>query len=252
MKARVQEKHKEEIPRTSKEIRENFVSQVQLLQDLQLDCNTGKNRYVLSMATSLRVLLHNTRRSHALLNLFFEQCYNDIDLNSGVPFLSSATPFSLEEVTTRAFAASRLISYSASHDGSPIVNSPPKPLLEDCRKSSFWTTFYRWWDQDYIVMLDDHSAYTRKDVLCCVANKLGGAHFDPEIPNNIHKLINNYSQSLLIPWSDGTEWRLQTSTMLEAIVRQIAFEFLVSANVFVNELMNNQKNPEKFINLLMK
>jgi hypothetical protein len=119
--------------------------------------DAGDEDEALRLATSMRVLFHNTRASTSLLTL--------MDLTK-TPMLSTARGHGDWQ--------DYLAHYVRLDSPTPVVM---KPLLDSPLKK---VEFDYWWNADPVFVYED-VAYTRKVIVNSLANKDGGAHVDPEL-----------------------------------------------------------------------
>lgn len=158
------------------------------------------------IATSIRVLLHDTSHSKSLLvqtlqkdNLLF------LDSSIGSPF--SGSQLSYEGLSYLSVGLS----------GSKFV-----PVLDDTPITPQRRKFEQWWNR-VIIRTNSSGMFSRKDIILYLANKDGGAHVDPEIEEKFYKLQKIESTG----WttiSGGTSKTIMGIELVSA--RQIGHEIL--------------------------
>lgn len=168
------------------------------------------------LATTARVLVHDTDKSKSLLSL--------LKFKTDMGYLN----------TSHAFNPKNLISYHGLV-GLRMENGSSKywaPLGEGApSRSGKYVLFPDWWNQEVIV--DSRKAkFTRRHLVLALANKDGGAHVDPNLDENYAQLTRSNSVGWMI--SDGTTQRPMQDVELHS-VRQIAFELHTSIKRYLEK-----------------
>lgn len=169
------------------------------------------------LATTIRVLIHDTNNSKSLLGL--------LKFKTEMAYLN----------TTHAFRPNNLVSYHglvglSMQDGkatywAPLGDGSPG-------RSSKYIFFPDWWNQ--VVIVDSRKAkFTRRDLIMALANKDGGAHVDPDLDEDYAHLTRNNSAGWII--SDGTTEKPMLDIELHS-TRQIAYELLTSIKRYLQKL----------------
>ena len=158
------------------------------------------------LATSVRVLVHDTAKSTSLLTLTSKK---------GSRFLDTADPYDDENCLSH----SSLVQMHVTKKG-----NKPKAHLEDVLTSNL-LGFDDWWNG--IVFVDNaRNEFSRKDITLHLANKDGGAHVDHEIDEIYHNLRNNNSLGWISVLGDGRQ--IAGEDQVPATMRQIAHELIKS------------------------
>lgn len=182
--------------------------QVYFIQDSIAKYDHGVKIEAKRIATHLRILLHNTKSSDALL-------FSLNDINK-MYFLNIAHPYSEHNLLTHF----GLLYTTVSPNGAEM-----KARLS--KESANWVTFDNWWNE--IVIRDyDKKTYTRKQVINQIANKDGGAHVDLHIQESLENLKNGKGSGWLFTSSSSKAEQSITSNVLFETLRAIAFEVLCS------------------------
>lgn len=165
------------------------------------------------LAVALRVLLHDTPKSHSLLK--------QLGLKS-IGFLDTAFPCPKKEDQVFLGLLKTQITInddlSASGQHHPLLHERPhgnKP-----RKKFFAD----WWNQ--VVLIDMHRVtFSRREIIMAVANTDGGAHVDPELDESYARLSRENS----IGYGVGMNGQITQIDKSELVsIRQIAYEVLTS------------------------
>ena len=166
------------------------------------------------IATTIRVLVHDTKNSVSLLK--------QLEYKDSLRFLDSSLPIDPEIVDPvkkiwRLNGLPGLV-------GIEVVSMKAKfiaPLkLRD--GSGGQTSFSEWWENGCIPT-DEEKRYSRKDLVLWMANKEGGAHVNEKIDRAYKKLSIS---SLGMSFSIGGVKKGFDNSPAEASVRQIAWEIL--------------------------
>lgn len=135
----------------------------------------GHRSEALRIATTIRVLIHETAKSTPLLKLLTPR-YLDLEILDIRPSYDPAKTIFYIGIGVRVNNATGL---------SPILdlkepNSPavPVPLGE-------------WWNRTKLIFTDANQkiVFTRKDLILTLANKEGGAHVDTNLPPEFEKYV---------------------------------------------------------------
>jgi hypothetical protein len=170
------------------------------------------------LAISIRVLVHDTDSSKSLLSqlqLKDKQFYNTAlprTSNNGAPYhgLVAIELLSKQNITK----ATEVANYKAWLDNIPSGTS------------THWVNFKEWWNQ--VIFVDNNgNETTRKDIVCTIANKDGGAHVDPVLNEKYANLTRRNSLAWTVSSAQGN---LPLGGPENAAVRQIAHEILRSLN----------------------
>jgi len=161
------------------------------------------------LATTIRVLVHDTNNSKSLLGL--------LKMKSAMGYLN----------TTHAYDPKNLLSYHGLV-GLRMENGSSRywaPLGEGAPgRSGKYVFFPDWWSQ--VVIVDSlKSKFTRRELVLALANKDGGAHVDTHLDESYAELTRNNSVGWMI--SDGTNQKPMLDVELHS-ARQIAYELLSS------------------------
>jgi len=183
------------------------------------DCyDRGDEIVALSIATAIRVLVHDTHLSTSLLV--------HLDLKSG-KFLSTNLEDPKEEIH---FGLVRRINVGVKDGKGGEAKYWPlcdERYFSSSRQHFHWLGFHSWWEEERVFKNDQHFL-TRKDLVLAVTNQDGGAHFDGEVDERYDQFRKPSSGgSCLVGRSSGVERGYDNIPIYPAI-RQIAYELLHS------------------------
>lgn len=195
------------IPKTHEDLENQLAEQIELLKELVKLYDSGKTVVAKSIASSIRVLVHQSPTSHALLEQmgilgqdFYDTAQLRADHNGGI--------------WSGSYSALLGIAIGSNHSGYV-------PNL-DSDKDVRWVPFQKYWNE--IIFVDqENNSFTRKDIVLAVANQDGGSHVDPGLDPKYEKLSRNNSLGW-ITGGDGSWGGLKGAEL--ASVRQIAHELL--------------------------
>lgn len=181
--------------------------------------DAGNEVVALSLATAIRVLVHDTASSTSLLT--------HIGKKDG-QFLSTTYQTSNEPVQ---LSLVRRINVGVK-DG---IGGEAKywPLCDEryfpSPKQSYLFVFDSWWNEK--VFFDHQHSLMRRDLVLTVTNKDGGAHVDMEVEERYDQFRKSYSGgSTLVGRNSGARRGYDNIPTYPAI-RQIAYELLHSPSV---------------------
>lgn len=203
------------IRRTDTELFAKFREQVELLELANSNYDSGIEIAALNIATTIRVMVHQTSGSTSALTHisknhieFLDTCTDDSD------------PFSV-------FLGLLQKSFIGVNDGIGGV-----VLYEPLFKSQFplsksWSSFDSWWNK-IIFRNPDNTTLTRKELVLTVANKDGGAHIDKSITANFDKFRHSYSGGFTIKGINSGIVRDFDNVPINPALRQVSFELIGS------------------------
>jgi hypothetical protein len=219
------------------------------LKGLSLNClsyDKGEAYLGPHIAHQLRLLLHNTSVSHAMLHQLGKENENFASTASDDSIFS----FIVGDVTTNPGQETELpVFYLAK----PTLNYGNQmqtyfPKLNDI-KTLHYMPFVLWWQREIICSRKTHSnqgrefSFTRKEIVLAFANKLGGSHLDPA-PAELLVSIDDLDNEIM-GW-DMSHQDFVTGEVNEVphsespflgSVRQIAHElFLSLKKIYPNEI----------------
>jgi len=193
---------------------EKVFEQVQLLDVLGRQFDAGHRVLGYPLATTIRVLVHDTTSSHALLGQLGElttMLFTDTSLpiNPNNLILSHGGLVLMKMTTGKGI------------EWVPRTEIPPSPGAEPRD-----VQFTPWWNTE--VMRDSQGTlWSRRRMVLTIANKEGGAHIDPDRPVDVRAIEEENSMGWTYhdpingdqPMSDGP---------LMPSIRQIAYELEAS------------------------
>lgn len=205
--------------RSTKNTNAKLMEQLNILRNLAESFDSGHINMAIPMATSVRVLIHQTNNSTSLLH--------QLDLEDKFKLWHSPnTSFSPNNLLTTWSLLSLSLTYgSASYLplGSKEVFNKQIDTSNKVRPEIF-LPIELWWNQ--IVFSQQSDRILRRDIVLFIANKDGGAHISEEIWP-----IDDYKESLLLGFvnQDGDA---PDGNPLYYAMRQIVEEILLSFEFF--------------------
>lgn len=160
------------------------------------------------LATTIRVLVHDTDKSKSLLGL--------LKSKTDMGYLNTSYPFDPKNLLSYHGLVGLRIEDGGSRYWAPLGDAPGRPAK--------YVFFPDWWNQ--VVIVDSLKArFTRRDLVLTLANKDGGAHVDPNLDEGYAHLTRSNS----VGWfaSDGTTQKPMQDIELHS-TRQIAHELVTS------------------------
>ena len=156
------------------------------------------------MAVSVRVLVHDTKRSHSLLKQLDQKDSKLLD-------------------TAWKYSSNNLLSYSGLIATSIGAEGIQHVALLDTAPNSRWVSFDEWWNQVVFAKHGEESLL-RKDIVLGLANQDGGAHVDPELDEKFAKVSRLNALQHYEGREGGVEVPMRQPEL--AAMRQIAHEVL--------------------------
>lgn len=202
------------IIRQADELQERLMQQVALLNLSNENFDAGGEIAALNIATTIRVLLHNTSKSHSL--------FDQLGIKN-ISFLD--TSHNLHAGTYLGLIIKFISGVQDGQDGEVLY----KPTFTSAfhSKNKNWIDFDSWWNKE-IFINEDGDSLSRRQLILLLTNQEGGAHIDPEIDEIFDKFRHSYSGGLRIIGSkSGIEREFDNIPVLPA-ARQIAFELIES------------------------
>lgn len=196
-----------------------FGEQLKLLKALCDGYDEGQEILALSIATSIRVLVHDTASSTSLLN--------HLQKKSG-KFLS--TNYRTKNASVHLGLIRRV---NVGVHGGSGGQAKYWPLCDEryfpSPKDSCFMSFDDWWTEQ--VFRSSKALLTRKDLVLSVANKDGGAHVDHEVEVKYDDFRKSWSGgSTLVGTKSGIHRGYDNIPTYPAI-RQIAYELQLSVSI---------------------
>ncbi len=204
---------------------ESLAKQIGLLQLYAQEFDNGNDDLALPMALSIRVLVHDAGRSTSILE--------HLGVKHQIKYTDTAEPIIPGNLLT---SFGLVIAQMTVGQGGAYV-----PPLEMSRPSGSRPAagFARWWKTP--VTIDTlRNEFSRKDMILAAANKLGGAHVDSVVPDDIAHFTTPDS----LGWrAVGPEGETQFNSPLPPSIRQIAYEVLDTIEKRVVPLVDGPKTP---------
>jgi hypothetical protein len=202
------------VKQTNTELFGHLKEQIEFLQRSAQAFDEGFTSEAKRLATTLRVLLHDTTASSSLLMLLGKkkiQFYNTNKKNSNK---NQIQPTGFLQLKLSVINGKSEASYHAPLDDRP-------PSINANKK----TDFLSWWNEK-IIEDEQGNKFSRKDLVLFVSNKDGGAHIDPNLSDAYAALSRFNSLGWKASDSDGQNRDLQGLELV--CVRQICHEVLKS------------------------
>lgn len=193
-------------------LEEKFREQLQFLESSAISYDQGAENEALRMATALRVLLHDTKRSKSLFK-HLGRCH--IQLQSSSHGHGNWQDYLSQEINLNSSEPVRM-----------------RPLLGFQFKL---VQFAHWWKHEP-VFVHKSKKYTREQICLSAANKDGGAHVDSVLEeyykglaagNSMMGIIGSMEYDGPPPFPQGVAMHPKNAHL--ALIRQFAHEFLATA-----------------------
>jgi hypothetical protein len=188
--------------------------QLELLRMLGEAFDSGSRVVAYPLATTIRVLVHRTGSSHALLA--------QLDELSKMPFLDTALPVNPRNMLkSHGGLVIMKMTSGTGIEWVPRKEVPPVPLAQPHD-----IPFRSWWEND-ITRDSIGNLWSRRNLVLSIANKEGGAHIDPAQPLDIHAIEEENSMGWTYNDALIHDQPASNGPLLPSI-RQIAYEVELS------------------------
>ncbi|MDI9938781.1 hypothetical protein QM806_25670 [Rhodococcus sp. IEGM 1351] len=209
--------------RSRDELLEALDEQRQFLRSSAEDYDEGRLIEAKRMAVTLRVLFHNTRSSHALMNqLMLHNVLTWVDSAGEVEPENLLPQATLTHMRMTKGAEGAELEYVAGLD-----DRPPNPIRVNGQNVPRYSriAFKTWW-LERVVRDAAHDYYTRSSLVLALSNQEGGAHVDPKVRSAYFNLAKSNSLGWTVTDAQGD--RPLDSNPVYPSVRQITYEVLES------------------------
>lgn len=189
------------------DIRAQFGEQWRFLRRSCDAYDSGDEAEAKRMAATLRLLLHDTRRSRALLTLLSSK---------DILFIDTAEDVNPENLLPTFGLVLARLGGGVARYVAPLGAPLPKPI--------WLIPFQYWWDKSVICVPGDFTI-SRKYLVLAMADQDGGAHVDPELDELYYRLTREHALNAVYSVGGITYPIPHIAT---ASVRQIAHEVLAT------------------------
>ncbi len=196
----------EKVPQSREDLEKHLSNTLYFIESSSSSFDRGFEQEAKRLATSVRVLVHDTRSSHSLLKQLDKK---------GIKFYDSCRPEHEESVVYHGLIGRFL--------GQSSKNIVPNLDVDTPQLTDFDT----WWN-GCVIRDNQGNRFSRKDLILAVADQDGGAHVDP----TLNKQYAQLSRENTLGWmsqKSGGNWE-QDKGPESATVRQIAHELLKTLN----------------------
>jgi len=129
------------------------------------------------LATTIRVLVHDTTHSKSLLGL--------LGYKLGMGFLDTANDYDPKNLMSHHGLVGLRLGGGATSYWAPLADLPPG-------RPNRYVLFPDWWNK--VVIVDSLKAkFCRRELILALSNKDGGAHVDPALDEDYSNLTRNNS-----------------------------------------------------------
>lgn len=204
------------------EVVEQWNKQIKFLKNDMKSFDEGDFDYAVKIATTLRILFHDTQFSTSLAK--------NMEIKEKMLFWSSGESYSPANLVSTW----SLLSMTYTSGGIGYM-----PLGEQFFGIGYpiYLSFEDWWNE--IIFADNEHLFTRKDVICFVANKDGGAHVDTKLDDLAYITKMNS-----LGWFDD-DGNPPKNNPLYCSIRQIATEVIKGIELFESYQIYQKLIPKK-------
>jgi hypothetical protein len=203
---------------TREDLDRHLQEQVEFLRSSSEVFDHGKQSEAKRLATSIRILLHDTGSSRSLLR--------QLEVKESLQFVDTSHP---PDPPDKALGSGRFAQTRTRHAGLSSIEFGgghvryTAPLASRAERVPL--SFNQWWKAGVVRDIKGHQ-FSRRDLVLGLAHLDGGAHVDPELDSAYAALTR--SNSLGWEYGDGGTNLLLAESPVLANVRQIAYEVLLT------------------------
>ena len=161
-------KERKLVVRQLPDLQRKLRDQVDLLAALGALFDTGRRVAALPLAVSIRVLVHDTAKSHSLLE--------QLGMQATLRFPDTAEHVDPRNLLPTSGLLMMRMTAGVGADWVPPLDDLSPPRIRPP------VPFYQWWTTPVVKDRDDNQ-WSRRDLVLHLANKEGGAHVDPGAPD---------------------------------------------------------------------
>ncbi|WP_157243449.1 hypothetical protein [Algoriphagus resistens] len=161
--------NKEPYQRNRNDLLRDFESQLMFMRAHMDQIASGNREFYKPLSINIRVVFHQTRKSHSLLN--------QLDIENRIQMASTSSKYS----------PSNLIPHTGLIALSPLSNFANYLPIRDTSEVNF-LNYHQWWDEEIVMSNNSGKLWSRKELVTEVANKDGGGHIDSNIPIEFYNL----------------------------------------------------------------
>jgi hypothetical protein len=206
------------IPQTHSELLAALATQIDFLHRSSAAFDAGHQDEAIRLATHVRVLVHQTSSSHALLaqlGLLESLAFVDTAIDSSVKReIGSQGQIMLRQTMSPGVLAG----IGLAMDGfrfSPLLGGENAPRV----------SFAEWWEPDLVPATSTEKGISRKWLVLTMTNQGGGAHVDPSLDARYAAFLANRAGLSIVETSPPI-----VNSVAHVAMRQIAHEILLTLN----------------------
>jgi hypothetical protein len=211
--------------RTHAELLAQLDDQIYFIDSAAQRFDDGKAIEAKLLAVHIRVLLHQTDSSHALINqLKLQDELTWVD-TAGVPDprnLISTPGLTMVMMTAEPEGTAKHVPKLGNFAPAPMRTRDGQMIERGSR-----IPFDEWWTNP-VIKDADGAEYTRKQLILALANQEGGAHVDRQVKAAYAALVDSNSLGWVVSGGTATAPEPLEGNVVLTSVRQIAWEVLES------------------------
>ena len=194
----------------NKELLGHLKDQIAFMQESATSYDNGFEGEAKRLAVVIRVLVHDTTKSHALLTL--------LGRKGKMLFYDSASKYNPKSPATSNCLTMMKFSMGEAKYIAPLDDLSP------ARDKNRRRSFNNWWKRLTIYKDNKNNTFTRSHLVLAVANKEGGAHVAPRL-DQCYADLSRFNSLGWKQFAHGEEKDFNNTPILPSI-RQIAHEVL--------------------------
>lgn len=238
--------------RPAGELENRFENQMDYLFRSSKAFDSGQENESARIANTLRVLLHQTKHSHALLKqLNLVDKLNFVDSGVHRDLLNQVlndNPEGLRVVSQSPADTGLVTAVIVGHKATyraPLVRNRFHPNDQRFKCIQSPKPFDDWWNTPFIETSSE-KIFSRSQIVLIMANQDGGSHVDPEIDADFMDFCQDfYGIEVAVNSDNHEDLKPADTNIVNATIRQIAFELMATIDDHFGTswvLKTNQEN----------
>ncbi len=224
---------------TRLELVNHLLSHLKFLYSSNASYDNGFEDESKRIATTIRVLFHDTSKSKSLLQ--------QLNLKNRLSYLDTCMPYFPMNLMPHMGLLQMRVTTGSGASYLPVLDNG----AEDFHKQNKLISFDNWWDKIIVLKDSKSNIFTRKNLILYIANQDGGSHVDPELDKMYWEITRNNSLGWEYVDTIGNIKKAPDNNPAFASVRQISYEVIKTFETYYgidlmtidnNELLNRIDN----------
>jgi hypothetical protein len=208
------------VQRDQEDLKDQLRKQYKFLCHSLENALNGDSDEIYRLATTIRILIHNTRNSTSLLQ----------QINPEIQLIDTSRPVITPNTTSHP--------PSKFYSGGLVRLSLPRGWVLSPASTPLYTNIQSWWERN--LFIENNTVFTRKLITLWIADTDGGAHVDPLLDQKYYQ-ISRKGSTVLQFYANGNQYHPNGPEKL--IIPYISLELAHSLHAAFPEICFNHKLP---------